>query len=332
MARSPKPWYWKARKAWFVTIAGVRHFLSEDKKEAELKFHQMMAIPTQQSIRGDTLVILFDQYLTWTKRHRSRATFNWYQRYLQEFIQTIPAHLTVGQLKPYHVQNWVDSDADKSSSTRRAKIRSVKRALNWAKQQGYINSQPLAGLTMPEDGRRDRMISEEEYAAILAATSDTDFQNVIITAWETGARPQEITAVEARHVDLKHSRWIFPREEAKGKKRPRVIYLTPVAETITLRLMKQFPEGPLFRNSEGTPWKKDAINCRFSRLKATLKTKYCLYHFRHSFATRKLKSGVDPLTVAELLGHADPSMLAKVYQHLSHDPSFMLEQLRRSAS
>jgi integrase len=51
--------------------------------------------------------------------------------------------------------------------------------------------------------------------------------------------------------------------------------------------------------------------------------KYCLYHFRHTWATRALKRGVDPLTVAILMGHADPSMLAKVYQHLAHDPEFL---------
>jgi len=28
MARPPKPWFWKRRKAWFVTIDGTRHFLA----------------------------------------------------------------------------------------------------------------------------------------------------------------------------------------------------------------------------------------------------------------------------------------------------------------
>jgi len=93
MARSPKPWYWKARKAWFVTLAGTRHFLADDKKQAEAKFHQLMATPIRQKVRGDSLVLLFDLYLTWTKQHRSEATYGWYKRYLQLFIETIPANL-----------------------------------------------------------------------------------------------------------------------------------------------------------------------------------------------------------------------------------------------
>jgi hypothetical protein len=48
--------------------------------------------------------------------------------------------------------------------------------------------------------------------------------------------------------------------------------------------------------------------------------KYSLYALRHSWATNALQRGVDALTVAILMGHKDPSQLAKVYQHLSHNP------------
>ena len=58
---------------------------------------------------------------------------------------------------------------------------------------------------------------------------------------------------------------------------------------------------------------------------------YSLYALRHAWATRALESGVDALTVAILMGHSDPSTLAKVYQHLSHNPEHMLAQLKRTA-
>jgi len=64
---------------------------------------------------------------------------------------------------------------------------------------------------------------------------------------------------------------------------------------------------------------------------ASLAPKLCLYVFRHSFATRALESGVDSLTVALLLGHADVSQTARVYQHLSHNPTHLRKELRRAA-
>jgi integrase len=59
--------------------------------------------------------------------------------------------------------------------------------------------------------------------------------------------------------------------------------------------------------------------------------KYCFYNLRHSWATRALRRGVDPLTVAILMGHSDPSMLAKVYAHLAQDPEFMAKAARKAA-
>jgi integrase len=58
---------------------------------------------------------------------------------------------------------------------------------------------------------------------------------------------------------------------------------------------------------------------------------YSLYSLRHSWATRALQSGLDGLTVAILMGHSDPSTLARVYQHLSHEPEHLLKQARRAA-
>ncbi len=60
-----------------------------------------------------------------------------------------------------------------------------------------------------------------------------------------------------------------------------------------------------------------------------LAPKYCLYHLRHSWLDRALKSGLDALTCAIIMGHRDPSTLAKVYQHLSQSPAYLQEQVRK---
>ncbi|MGM0487241.1 MAG: site-specific integrase [Planctomycetota bacterium] len=56
------------------------------------------------------------------------------------------------------------------------------------------------------------------------------------------------------------------------------------------------------------------------------------YTFRHSFATRMLEKGLDPLTVAILFGHQNPAMLSVTCQHLAHNPKFLLEQVRRASA
>jgi integrase len=91
-------------------------------------------------------------------------------------------------------------------------------------------------------------------------------------------------------------------------------------------------------NRKGVPVPKNPAELRCEakrkltfRQAAKLAPRYSLYALRHSWATNALQRGVDPLTVAILMGHEDPSTLAKVYQHLSLNPKHLLEEARRAA-
>jgi len=55
----------------------------------------------------------------------------------------------------------------------------------------------------------------------------------------------------------------------------------------------------------------------------------CPTTWRHGFCTHLLLAGVDAVTVSILMGHRDASMVAKVYQHLTHNQDYLLGQLRR---
>ena len=76
--------------------------------------------------------------------------------------------------------------------------------------------------------------------------------------------------------------------------------------------------------------REEAKSKLFGRMARKVAPRYSLYALRHSWATNALKRGVDSLTVALLMGHKDPSMLARVYQHLSHSPEHMRDQARRA--
>ena len=203
--------------------------------------------------------------------------------------------------------------------------------MHWAEEQGYVDRSPLAHMRKPACGRREQVVSRTEYDALLGRTADQQFKDLVTVTWETACRPQESLRVEARHVDLADERWVFPPSESKGKRTPRVVYLTPVALEVTRRLMREHPEGLLFRNLNGQPWTSCATNCRFQRAQKTVGAKLSLYALRHTWINRMLLSGVDAFTVAVLAGHSDPSMLAKHYAHLSQAPGFLLDQARRAS-
>jgi integrase len=184
----------------------------------------------------------------------------------------------------------------------------------------------------PPGGRRNTVVSPKEFEEILGSVRGREARDLLTVTWETGCRAQEILAVEARHVDLVSSRWVFPPEETKTKKAPRIVYLTPKAREITERLLSVHSEGKLFRNSEGRAWTTEAVNCLFQRIQKKVGKKYCLTVLRHSWCTHALTNGVDSVTVSVLMGHADTSMVARVYSHLTHAPQYLLDQARKAAN
>ncbi len=382
MAHFPKPFFRGARGLWYVQVAGRQVNLGPDRDAAFRVYHELMARPPEarKPPAGDAVVVILDSYLDWCQKHRAVRTFDWYRDYLQSFAESIPRDLTVDGLKPFHVQQWVDAQPGWRRGKRGA-ITAVQRAFNWATKMGLIASSPIRHIEKPAPGRRDVVISPEEFGWILGHVKDREFRDLLVVCWETGCRPQEILTVEARHADLAGGRWVFKPAEAKGKKRHRVVYLNERAAEITRELTTRHTAGPLFRNTDGRVWHPYALNCRFARLRLAhgrmrieqlgllppkLKrldaagrlvpetraaheqavrlrrerieelarehgTRWCLYHFRHSFATRLLESGTDALTVSALLGHTDGTMLAKVYCHVSKNEAYLRDAVREAS-
>ena len=195
---------------------------------------------------------------------------------------------------------------------------------------GHIDRSPIAGMEKPEAKKRDVLISEAEFNTILKHAS-AEFSDLLVVSWETGCRPQEVKPLEAHHVQLDQHRWVLPPEEAKGKKRPRIVYMTPKAEEIVRRLVEQYPEGKIFRNVRGRPWTADAVKCTFERLEEKLGKRYCQYNLRHAFGHRMLtERKLDSLVVAELMGHTSPQMLATTYSHLNANPDHLLKAVGAS--
>jgi integrase len=341
VARSPKPWYREDRQAWFVNINGRRHNLGTDEKEAKRKFHELMAAPEPKPVAaaaaedGFSLAEVFEKFLEWCGKHRSPKTFEWTQYRVQMFINALgeSVHMLVASLKPFHLMEWVDrhtNPTDKkiakwSSTYRRGIIAAVQRPLNWAVRMGYIRENPIRHIEKPGVTRRESVVTPDTWPKIRDRYEESDpFRQLLEFAWETGCRPEEVKKIEARHVQLGQHRIVFPKEESKGKKKARVIYMTPKAEAIIKPLIST---GFVFRNADGKPWQNYAINSRFCRLKKHLGVKFCAYAFRHGFGTRKLEEGLDHLTVAALMGHSDGSMLAKFYSHIGEREDYLLDKL-----
>ena len=389
MPHYPKPFFRKNRGLWYVQLDGAQHNLGPDRDAAFKAYRDLMAQPAPKPVvRGDHVAGVIDRFLEWVKKNRAPDTYVWYQSRLQLFVTRHP-DLTVEELRPIHVQEWIDS-YDVAAGTKRNYARAIQRAMRWALHMGCIGVNPIADFQKPKGGVRSTVLSPEQFAELLSLTPSSEFRELLTFAWETGARAAECLAVERRHVDLTGGRIVFPVEEEKMERAARIIYLNDTALAIIRKLCVRYPEGTLFRNGNGDRWTTDAVNCAFvavrnrlgrlrlktekaslaeedittciaqlkpartvkgkavpkspaelrnearrklwNRKAAEMAPKYCLTVLRHSWCHHALRRGIDALTVSVLMGHADCSMVTKVYSHLSHAPDYLREAVRKATA
>lgn len=298
MARDSKPWYRKDRKSWYVTIRGKRHNLGADKKQAKDRFNELMADRSPVVVSGSVWAIL-DAFLDWTKENKSEGTYDNYKAKLQAFKDGMP-DCRVSHVNTLAIEEWLRSKTTWGPTMRNGMVTVLRRAFSWAVKKRVLPSNPMLGLEKPEAKRRERVISSDEYDAIRKLANDECFGDLLELAWTTGARPQELTRIEARHLDRDNKTVVFPKEESKGKKRARVIFPADDAFAILVKWADRFPEGTVLRNEDEVPWTPFAIACRFGRMKKKLGWKPCLYNFRHSYIHHGLTKGkIDPVTMAE---------------------------------
>src|SRR6185295_8288472 len=95
--------------------------------------------------------------------------------------------------------------------------------------------------------------------------------------------------------------------------------------TLTKQQMAKHQTGPLFPNSRGKQFLCNAWRCRFRRLRQRFPSLrgVVAYSCRHTYATNSLVNGVGIAQVAELMGHTDATMVARVYGHLAQNVGHM---------
>lgn len=214
-----------------------------------------------------------------------------------------------------------------SPATVNKELQLLKKIIKNLLDREIIYKNPASNISkLKEDNESGRVINREEEELFLNECDD-HFKDYVILLLETGMRPNELVSTALRNINLE-TRSIFV-ENGKTQSARRFIPLTDRALDIVLRRVEVlngthqhlFPGGKKFNHPTKHIVKFN--NAHYGALRrskidginrsGTLKT-CTLYSMRHTFATRFIEAGGNPLTLAALLGHSNLTQVM-VYSH-----------------
>lgn len=173
-------------------------------------------------------------------------------------------------------------------------------------------ARPVKQLT--EDVNEFHVLTDDEERRYLLA-SPQPLKDVAALMLETGLRCAEVYQLKRSDVYLEKN--FLQVTKGKTKSSIRRVHLSDRAFEILRYRLERFDGQYLFPQNDidGEPATKTLNKLHLATIRR-LSFDFRLYDCRHSFATRALESGVDLLTLASILGHANLKMVSR-YAHPS---------------
>lgn len=190
----------------------------------------------------------------------------------------------------------------------------AKAAMRFCVRAGLIERNPWEVVSTPSGVVMERVaLSREQVTQVLEAARPAD-RGMLTVLYETGARPSEIAGARWEH--LRGAAMVLPEHKTRRKTgQARVVPLNSRALAVIRALPRQ-RAGLIFPAPEGgmlttTAWQR--MMRRACRGVPGLDW-VTPYTFRHSRATHLVEGGVDPATVARVLGNSVQMVLSR-YVH-----------------
>src|SRR5215217_7351514 len=123
---------------------------------------------------------------------------------------------------------------------------------NWAMREGLSDANPVIGTNRAADERsRDRVLNDDELAAIWSACQDDDYGRIVRLLILTGQRREEVGGMNWSELDLGREVWSIPGERTKNG-RPHEVPLPGAATDLLGSVSLALRRGFLFGEAEGS--------------------------------------------------------------------------------
>ncbi len=211
-------------------------------------------------------------------------------------------------------------------------LTSVNAFLSWARQEGEVKEDVKAQRPRLPKHLVETLTREEIQRLEDIAPTERDKLIVRILA-DTGIRVSELTGLRVGDV-VDETRRAFLRVRGKGDKE-RMVPLVPALgrrvrhyarhsrpdDVVSDRLFLSLRRRP---DGDYEPLTRSGIDQVLHTLadRARLEKPVHAHVFRHSFATYSLTRGMNPVQLAQIMGHSSLAMIQNVYSHLNAQDAY----------
>lgn len=281
---------------------------------------------------GYALEIWLETWLVRQKSHLKASTWDDYKKIIENVLIPELGRIYLTNIKRAQIRELCEKST--ATNKRLSNIQSVlRKALQDALDDDLIEINPLYGWKFarkeaPKPTDDIDPFTADEQAAILDACRDEQIRNLFQFAFWTGLRTSELCALEWSDIDwhrgiVRISRALTQAaDQAETPKTRRgardVKLLAPAMQSLESQKAHTLLSGSaVFNNPRtGEPWTGDQ-SIRHGPWTAALKkagVRYRRpYQTRHTYASMMLSAGESPMWVAAQMGHADWSMIGRVY-------------------
>lgn len=273
-------------------------------------------------------LLVADLLNDWLRRMKDKCAYST----LKDYASAVNFHLiprfgglTVSEVTPSMVNDWL-AELQISGKRKRNILIPFRKAMDDAMYEEIIDKNPLLRVKAPKHQFREpQPFTTDEVERILAEMEGVE-KCFYWFAFETGLRTSELIALRWEDIDYDNGFAHISRacvrgmlKDTKTSSGKRAVPLTKNAVDCLNRIETEgiSNDGFVFYDPKSKKrWRDDQFPRKRVWIPAITKSgvKYRNpYQTRHTYASRSLSRGENPLKVASFMGHSDWGMIRKVY-------------------
>ncbi len=329
-----------------------RSAFGKTQKELLPKFNKLKEAYAGVELTEDSLMTLAQWIDKWLDEHKSGiirpSTFASYKRYSDSYIKPRLGHRKLTQITSREIQEMynslkhegrINSNEEMGTELANSTVRSIHmllhEALDGAVREGLIPRNPTDGTTIPRLVKTEKTVLLESQIEKFMKTIENDevWHDLFFMELMTGLRRGEICGLKWNDIDEKNrilhvrktiryaKKQLIVGETKTNEGNRKIVLPASVMEMLMKRKEKAISEW-IFPKSLNPTMPIDPASA-YRRLKEILKEADLpdmrFHDLRHTFATHAAASGIDPRTLAGILGHTKPSFTLDAYTHVTTD-------------